>query len=86
VVRGVLLNSSPLNSALTSIKLRFCIGDRQMFIFDESRSNIVKGDTTSLKPDTRYRFAVYFHGPGDNYEVIVSNVKVCKIRAGIDQF
>jgi len=85
-MRGVCLNSSPLNSTLTSIKLRFCIEGKQMFMFDESRSNIVKGDATSLKPDARYRFAVYFYSPGSNYGVSVSNVKAYKDRGGIEQF
>ena len=58
-----------------------------MFIFDESRSNILKGDTTSLKTDARYRFGVNFNGPsGDNWEVTVSNVKAYKYRRVIDQF
>ena len=57
-----------------------------MFIFDESRSNILKGDTTSLKTDARYRFAVFIYSPGNNYGVTVSNVKVYKNRGGIDQF
>jgi len=57
-----------------------------MFMFDESRSNIVKGDATSLKPDARYRFAVYFYSPGSNYGVSVSNVKAYKDRGGIEQF
>jgi len=57
-----------------------------MFMFDESRSNIVRGDTTSLKHDERYRFGVYFYTPGSNYGVTVSNVKACKYRGGIDQF
>ena len=57
-----------------------------MFMFDESRSNIVRGDTTSLKHDERYRFGVYFYTPGSNYGVTVSNVKAYKYRGGIDQF
>jgi len=57
-----------------------------MFMFDESRSNIVKGDATSLKPDARYRFGVGIYTPGSNYGVSVSNVKAYKDRGGIEQF
>jgi len=58
-----------------------------MFMFDESRSNIVKGDAISLKPDARYRFAVGIYSPGGgNWGVTVSNVKAYKDRGGVDMF
>jgi len=88
VIRGVSLKSSPLNSTLTSIKMRFCIESKQMFMFDESRLNILKGDATSLKPEAKYRFGVYIYSPGNggNWGVTVSNVKVYKDRGGVDKF
>ena len=58
-----------------------------MFMFDESRSNILKADATSLKPDAKYRFGVCVYSPGStNWGVTVSNIRSFKDRTGIDKF
>ena len=85
-IRGEALNSSKLNAKLTVIKFRFCIETKQIFMFDESKNNIIQGDANSLKLDGRYRFGVFFNTPGDNYGVTVSNFKSSKDRTGIDKF
>ena len=68
--------------------MRFCIESQQIFIFDASRSNIVKADATSLKPNTTYRLAVGILSPsnGGNWGVTVSNIRAFKDRSGIDKF
>ena len=86
IIRGSQLSASPLKETLTSIRFRFCIQSQELFIFDESKTNIVKADPTQIKITGKYKFGVFFNCPGDDYSVTVCNVKAFKNREGIDRF
>ena len=86
IIKGQELSKSPLNSTLTSIQFRFCIQSQQLFIFDESKANIVKADPTQINSTGKYRFGVCFSAPGADYSVTVCNVKASKSQEGIDRF
>ena len=85
-IRGVKFHSSPLCSTLSSIRFRFCISAQKLYIFDESRQNIVKANPSQIYTTAKYRFGVMFSTPGDNYSVTMCNVRVFKDVTGIDNF